>query len=275
MALLHMLHDREDLRLTVAHFDHGIRTDAAHDRKLVQEVTASYGLPFIYEEGKLGVFASEARARAARYHFLHQVRRQTGATAIVTSHHKDDVLETAVINLIRGTGRRGMTSLSSSTLIERPLLDFSKADLVAYALSHGLQWTEDSTNSDIKYTRNYVRHVLLSRFSSENKDDFYELIARQRAVNVEIDVILDMLVKTRTKSGVLDRGWFIGLPHSVSREVMAAWLRHNEITTFDKKMLERLVHAAKIQRVGQLTHVDAETVLRVHKDSLALEPFER
>src|SRR5689334_6585659 len=102
MALLHMLNSRPDLKLTVAHFDHGIRDDSAQDLLLVEKVAKSYGRPFVFKAGRLGPDASEAGARTARYRFLRQVLRDCGAKAIITGHHQDDLLETAILNMLRG-----------------------------------------------------------------------------------------------------------------------------------------------------------------------------
>src|SRR5437764_343012 len=113
VALLDMLARSDDLKLVVAHFDHGIRKDSAKDRKFVEDLAKNYDLPFVYEEGHLGSGTSEAVARGARYDFLHRVKKSHGAQAIITAHHQDDVLETAIINLLRGTGRKGLTSLTS------------------------------------------------------------------------------------------------------------------------------------------------------------------
>src|SRR3990172_5722177 len=89
----------------VAHFDHGIREDSKLDRELVQELAKKYNLPFVYNQGNLGPKASEATARDARYAFLNKVKDSVSAQAIITAHHQDDVLETAIINLLRGTNR--------------------------------------------------------------------------------------------------------------------------------------------------------------------------
>lgn len=166
MALLHLLRKNPGLDLVVAHFDHGIRDNSSEDRKFVQTFAKANGLKFVYEEGNLGAGASEARARDARYKFLHKTVEDTGSAAIVTAHHQDDVLETAIINLLRGSGRKGLTSLGNRPGIERPLLSVPKRDLVAYAKDQGLRWREDSTNQDLDYLRNYVRHRLLPRFDA-------------------------------------------------------------------------------------------------------------
>ena len=99
--------------LIVAHFDHGIRPDSEADRLFVEKLARSYGLPFEYKREELGENASEALARERRYAFLEEVRQKYHADAIITAHHADDVLETAGINLLRGTGRKGIASLQN------------------------------------------------------------------------------------------------------------------------------------------------------------------
>src|SRR6185436_20114617 len=107
MVLLDLLRQKPKLELVVAHFDHGIREDSAQDRKLVQRIAKAYGLPFVHAKGNLGPKAGEALAREARYAFLRQVQADHDAKAIITAHHQDDMLKTAIMNLLRGTGRRG------------------------------------------------------------------------------------------------------------------------------------------------------------------------
>jgi tRNA(Ile)-lysidine synthase len=275
MALLHLLQGREGLRLTVAHFDHGIRPDSREDRLLVQHVASTYGVPFVFAEGQLGQGTSEDVARIERYRFLHKVRSAAGADSLVTAHHKDDVLETAVINLVRGTGRKGLSSLKATDIVKRPLLHVHKDELMEYARTHDLQWREDSTNIDPAYLRNHIRHNVLGRLPEANKQKLHRTVAAMHELNAEIDTLLENYLQSTHRPDMLDRQSFILLPHIVAREVMAAWLRDQGIRDFDKKMLERLVHAAKIHKVGSRTPINNRVNLRVDLENLALEHAER
>ena len=172
IVLLDILKNQTDLNLIVAHFDHGVRTDSELDRQFVEKLSKKINLPFVYESAQLGSAASEEAARSARYAFLERARQAYQARAIVTAHHQDDVLETAIINLLRGTNRRGLSSLTSRPQLARPLLHVSKRDLKAYAQEQGLVWREDSTNSDDSYLRNYVRLHLVPQFSSNRSRPF-------------------------------------------------------------------------------------------------------
>lgn len=271
VVLLDMLSMQPGLDLIVAHFDHGIREDSHKDLKLVGDLAKSYRLPFESKSAALGSRASEATARSARYDFLRKVMQKRQADAIITAHHSDDVLETAIINLIRGTGRKGLTALMTRPDVLRPLLNVSKDTLVSYATDQGLRWHEDSTNHDTAYLRNYVRHQILSKFSPADKKEMLRLINNLRGTNSQIDTLLVKQLQSRDGGRVLSRQWYISLPHSVSLEIMAAWLRRHGLAGFDSPTLERLAVAAKTARPGKKFPVYGGAHLVVSSDDLRLE----
>ncbi|MEK7152313.1 MAG: tRNA lysidine(34) synthetase TilS, partial [Patescibacteria group bacterium] len=273
MVLLDMLRQQPGLELTVAHFEHGIREDSDFDRMLVKKAAQRYGLPFVFERGNLGPHASEAQARDARYAFLRHVKEQTGAQAIITAHHQDDLIETAIINLLRGTGRRGLSSLRSTPELVRPLLDISKHALYGYAAKHPeLVWRVDSTNQSDAYLRNYIRHHLTKRLGEASKELLLSYIEYAGESNPLIDSLLLHDINRNTREGALDRQWFIMLPYDVSCETMAAWLRAHNVRGFDRKAIERLVVSAKVARPGVTADVDAEHVLKISKATLEFLP---
>lgn len=275
MALLHRLHQEPDLQLTVAHFDHGIREDSAEDRVLVQIRAKQLGMPFVFKEGQLGPGTSEAEARSERYKFLRQVQKASGARAIITAHHQDDLLETAIINMLRGTGRKGLTALRNRHDVARPLLHIPKQAVIAYAKDQGIVWHEDSTNTDEAYLRNYVRRRIVSRFDKTARLRFLQIITDLEQTNQELDTLLVNRLHFQSQGGVLDRQWFNYLPHSMAREVLAAWLRAHNILGFDSKTLERLVVMAKVAQPGQVFPVIQDHILEVKTDYLALTRRER
>lgn len=279
MALLHFLRQEAAAhglwKLTVAHLDHGMREDSSKDRQLVQDIAGQYGLPFVYKEAGLGTGESEAKAREVRYDFLRQVRQASDARAIITAHHQDDVLETAIINLLRGTGRKGLTALSSRHDIKRPFLGIAKKDIIAYAKQQDLTWREDITNQNEAYTRNYVRHRLLNRFTESARAELCHHISDLQKTNHELDSLLTTQLHFQAQAGTLDRRWFNQLPHAVAREVLAAWLRAHGLRDFDRRTLERLVVAAKVAPAGQMFPVRTGRHLRVESKNLALTVPER
>lgn len=274
VALLHALQEKPELELVVAHFDHGIRPDSGEDAWHVKNLAEDYDVPFVAVEGELGSGASEAAAREARYVFLRQVRGERDARAIITAHHQDDVLETAIINLLRGTGRKGLSSLASRDDLERPLLEIPKSTILAYAKQNNLRWREDSTNANQAYLRNYVRHRILPRFDEAARSELLRTVQASAQDNIEIDTLLVKYLPG-SSAGRLNRLDFSLLPHEVAREVMAAWLRSHGLRDFDSLALERLVVAAKVGQPGSRFDVLRSYEMRVGVDSLALTRAER
>lgn len=274
MVLLHLLNQRrtanKGLKLVVAHLDHGIRPDSAEDRKLVQAIAQKYGLFFVYEEANLGPSTSEAAARQARYDFLRRVATKHKAQAIITAHHQDDLLETAIINMLRGSGRKGLVSLKNRPDLLRPLLKVTKKELTAYAQKHHLSWREDITNQNEAYLRNYVRLNLLPRFNPASRRRLLKLIEDLGETDLLIDNLMAEQLQSQSKAGTLDRIWFNNLPHEVAREALATWLRAHNVRGFDSRTLERLAITAKVAEPGKLLPVQKGWHIDVKKDHLAL-----
>ena len=202
IGLLHaLLQQYPENTYVVTHVHHGIRDDADDDRVLVQELATTMQLPFEYTELTLGSNASEAEDRSARYAYLNAVKNKHNAQAIVTAHHQDDVIETLFINLVRGTGRRGISSLKSTQDIVRPLLHVSKKDMYAYALAHNLQWREDSTNTDKTYLRNKIRHDVVANMQPEHREQALQIIAQTQSINADIDKEIATLLRRGLHKG--------------------------------------------------------------------------
>jgi tRNA(Ile)-lysidine synthase len=187
--------------LVVAHFDHGLRPDSAADRAVAAARADHHDLPFVYHEARLADRPgqrSEAAARAARYAWLEALRRRHQAAAVITAHHADDLLETSLLNLARGTGRRGLAPMQAggptSTTVLRPLLSLTRADLRAYAATHHLNWHEDPTNADLANPRNFVRHRLLPHATPAWRQRYLALTSRLVRLNSQIDRQLTYLL---------------------------------------------------------------------------------
>ncbi len=269
VVLLDMLAHQPNLELVVAHFDHGIRENSFRDRELVQSLAEKYGFPFEYAEGKLGPNTSEELARNRRYAFLYAMKEQHHAKAIVAAHHQDDVLETVIINLLRGTGRKGLSSLQSHDDLVRPLLGQSKEELIAYATEYNLRWNEDETNKDQAYLRNWVRLNIIPRLSEEQRDD---LLARQRIAaesNKAIDDMLDSYISS-VDPRTLNKRDITELPHAVAVELIAHWLRVNEIREIDRKLLDRVTIGAKTLLPGKTIILKGGVIVRIAAQKLQL-----
>lgn len=221
VVLLDMLAHMPDMELIVAHVNHGIREDSYLDSELVQTLAEKYQM--LFETTKLDLHGrtDEDTARTARHAWLELVRARHNAQAIVTAHHQDDMVETVLINLIRGTGWRGLISLRETERYKRPMLHMSKTDIVRYAIERGLEWRDDSTNDDVRYLRNYLRHGVTARLSSTQRQNVQSLYEKQCRIGEMIEADTEQILKLATEdSGDLSRYWLIMVPDNVAWELL-------------------------------------------------------
>lgn len=172
MCLLHLLSTwgRENaLAVTAAHFNHQLRgMESDRDEAFVRDWCAEHDIPFVCGRGNVRALAAEKgltleeAAREARYAFLTQQQRALGCAFVLTAHHADDNAETMLLNLLRGTGIRGLTGIPEvRDSIARPFLHITREELAAYAAENGIPYVEDATNASDDVSRNILRHKVL------------------------------------------------------------------------------------------------------------------
>lgn len=262
IVLLDLLSKHKNLKLLVAHLDHGTRDDSIKDKEFVRKMAKKYGLAFESKDAKLGKYASEDTARRARYSFLESVRQKHNAKAIITAHHEDDLIETAVLNMLRGTGRRGLSSITDNELLKRPLLNVSKNKLIEYAITNGLQWREDSTNSNTRYLRNRVRKTIKPNLE-QKRIEILKILRQLEETNRKANSLIAELSMYLTRGSVINRAIFIELPYSVQAELTAYWLRELGLKQFDKQLINRIVLAIKTASAATQHPVKGDTILNV------------
>lgn len=275
ITLLDLLSHVRDLQLVVAHYDHGIRQDSNLDAQFVAKIAKKYGLDFYCETGKMGQYASEASARKLRYEFLNNIMTQINARAIITAHHQDDLLETVILNVLRGTGRRGLSSLQSTALLVRPLLSTTKQELIDYANQHKLKWHEDPTNQNAKYTRNYIRHTLIPKMTLDQRAYLLNISKATFELNDTTDQLVSNILQKNLSDHKLDKHWFNTLPHQLSRELLIGWLRSEGITEYDSRRIEQTVVRAKTLPPNRSIDVNADYRLQISNNKLALVSRDR
>ena len=170
MVLLHALvrlGPRFDLHLHVAHIHHGLRGRSADlDAALVAAEAARHGLSVSVERLTAATrprgVSVQVWARESRYASLDTIRKRVRAAWIVTAHTRNDQAETILLNILRGTGPRGLAGIPGvRNRILRPLLGVSRLEIEAYAGRHGVPFREDPSNTSVAYRRNRIRHQLL------------------------------------------------------------------------------------------------------------------
>lgn len=196
LGLLRAAAPAMSLRLSAAHFHHGLRgAEADRDEAFCRQLCADWGIRLTVGRGDTAAHAAgtgqsfEAAARDLRYAFL----EQAAAGLIATAHNADDNAETVLLHLIRGTGPRGLGGIPPKRgRIVRPLLGVTRAEILDWLEGNGVPHVEDSTNAEDDCLRNRVRHRLLPLFREENPR-FSEAAGRAAALVRAEDTYLSRL----------------------------------------------------------------------------------
>lgn len=159
------------LDFSLAHCNFKLRGDASDaDEIFVKQLANSFNTTYFTTSfNTLGYMNSQKvslqiAARELRYSWFSIILKENNIHTLVTAHQADDNLETFLINLSRGTGIEGLTSIPEKTAnIARPLLPFSRDDIMTYAKAQNLVWREDETNKETKYLRNKIRHDIVPK----------------------------------------------------------------------------------------------------------------
>lgn len=164
------------LQLAVVHFNHHLRGDESDsDEVFVRELSRSFGLQFIRGEADVQQAAKqehrnlEATARELRYRFFFSLVRRARLDKVATAHTANDQAETVLLRLLRGTGTRGLGGIYPSLEgeIVRPFLSLSRGEVEAELNARKLEFKSDSTNRDLRRTRNRIRRELLPALEKE------------------------------------------------------------------------------------------------------------
>lgn len=266
VVLLDMLVARGMHKLTVAHFDHGIRPDSQEDARFVEALAKKYNLPFVSKREELGAGASEDLARTRRYAFLNEEAKKRDAI-IVTAHHSDDVIETIAINLVRGTGWRGVAVLGNQSTI-RPLLHITKADIRRYALDRRLEWAEDSTNMTGDYLRNRLRRKITTSLPAGSKKTLLDIWSGQLELKQQIDKEQKKLIpfgKTQ------ERYFLIMIDSNVAEELLRSMVATKTGITCTRPQAARALLAVKTAKPGTIFEIGAGQKLHFNVDTFTIQ----
>lgn len=176
-VLLHVLaqikKNQTEFSLTAIHVNHSLSEHAKSWEQHCQAICNELKVPLIIKQVdakiKIAALSPEETARNLRYQVFAEILPKDAV--LLTAHQADDQAETLLLQLFRGAGPKGMAAMLPKTkfaagFLLRPLLAFTRNDLMQYAKKHNLKWIEDTSNVDLKYSRNFLRHEILPQIKT-------------------------------------------------------------------------------------------------------------
>ena len=257
VALLDMLQkEYSKAPILLAHVNHGIRgEEALRDRAFCESIAKERGLeiailnadiPAIAKEKGQGI---EEAAREVRYAFFADLMKEREIPLLVTAHHADDHLETVLFRITRGTGLSGLCGIApirsfGEGYLVRPLLGFTKQEILQYCQEQDLNFVIDSTNTDTAYARNRIRAEVLPVLESLYTDVSHRAV-RMSAELREDDAYLkevarQLLLKNTTCEGISVRA-LRGAHSAIRRRILQMWFEEGREATLESVHLQALM----------------------------------
>ncbi len=249
LYLLFRLREELSLRLEVAHLQHGIRGEEAQkDALFVANMAKTLELPFHIRDVDLprmraerGSGNLEAMARDERHRFFIAVAQERGLHRVATAHTRDDQVETIIMWLLRGSGRKGLGGMPpvqqfipkeelvrGGPMLIRPLIETSRKEIIDYVAAAGLEYRIDRTNLDPGPQRNWIRLHLLPQLRERMGPRLDERLAHLADLLCDEEEILECVAKERLqqvlRGGELVRERLLQEPKAMRRRIVRLWL---------------------------------------------------
>jgi len=284
VVLLHLLHSLQKkyrFTLNATHVHHGLSKNADKWVKFCEKLCRDLSVPLDVHYVKLPQkksFGIEGEARQLRYEKLHQSK----SDLVVLAHHADDQAETFLLQLIRGAGVKGLSSMAhfdDTRKLWRPLLNTSRIDIEKYAKQHKLKWIEDESNLNIDFDRNFIRSkvlpILKNRFNH-----IVKVISRSSAHLAEAQNLLDDLAKLDLKSYLKSDNYkhklqvksFNKLSLTRAKNVLRYWLEMNDQLMPSKDLLDELLRQVLTAKKDAALKIELskDYEIRRYKDEIYL-----
>ncbi|MEG9500220.1 tRNA lysidine(34) synthetase TilS [Mannheimia indoligenes] len=276
VVLLHLFaHTNFNIRAIYIH--HGLSPNANSWAEFCEQYCKRLNIPFILQKVTVdSTNGVENGAREARYQAIQQHLKSNEILA--TAHHLDDQAETFLLALKRGSGIKGLSAMQAVTFLQnftvfRPLLTFSKVELLAYAKAHQLQWIEDESNANNRYDRNFLRNKILPLLN-QRWQQFSEMVARSAqhcAEQQELiqELLNDELTKSIGEKNQLSIAHFESFSLLKQQQLIRLWLEKYGVMMPSQVQLQAVISELIFANADKNPHVKiGEKVIRRYQQAI-------
>lgn len=267
LSLISKLRNNLDLKIICAHVNHNVRSESDQEAIFVKDFCEKHDI--LFEMMKIEDYSDDNfhnQAREKRYHFFETLIKKYRAKYLFTAHHGDDLIETILMRIVRGSTLRGYAGFlcvveREDYKIVRPLIHHTKEEIIHYLKQNNISWVEDQSNLKDVYTRNRFRKYVVPQLKSEDPnvhDKFYKfsnlLIQYSDYVDRQTQNIMPQVYKNHT----LDLREFCLLEKLIQHNLLAMILEQyykDDLTVVSDKhitMIEELIHSKKSNLTIQL-----------------------
>ncbi len=276
MALLHLMNEirkEMDLFLICAHVNHNVRPESENERIFLQKYCDDKGIYF--EHMKIKTYGDDNfhnEARTIRYNYFEKIAKQYGAKFILTAHHADDLIETILMRIVRGSTLKGYSGFSrivdkGEYKIIRPLITVTKKDLIKYNKKHNIKYVTDNSNTKEIYTRNRYRKYVLPFLKSEDENVHLKFLKFSEALlesNEYIEKQMLNVINKVFKQGILDIGKFEQLEKIMQMKIINNILEKiygDDLLIISDVHVNLILNLIKSNRANSLVHLPNNVIV--------------
>jgi len=296
MCLLHLLIRLKkvlDIEVICAHVNHNVRSESASEKIFVQNFCAANNIIFesmVIEDYGDDNFHNEARTK--RYNYFATIVKKYHAKYLLTAHHADDLMETILMRIVRGSTLRGYSGFSKVVdmgdyQIIRPLINVTKDDILKYNKENNIAYVEDKSNLKDVYTRNRFRKYIVPEFKKEDPNvyqKFYKFSLTLLEYNNYIDKQVKKIIKRIYPQGVLNIELFLKEEHLIQMKIIYYILEYIYqddlmlITDTHAQLIYNLIVSkkanVKIYLPNNVKAIKAYNTLTLVKDNQNIDDYE-
>ncbi len=283
VLLLYALFPHQRDRMHILHFNHRLRNEASDkDASFVKDLAGSLKIEFhtgmmaLTDKNKV----NEAVAREARFKFFKKEMNKFGGRALFLGHVKEDITETMLMRLARGSGTKGLAAPRpvhthrDDTVHLRPLLNIAKTEIQEYMEENGIPWCDDESNLQDQFLRNRLRHSVLPAWRKAEERNVDDGASRARRYLEEDDQALDLWldeVGIKPQSGEsYDFSQLMDKPAALIRRMLSRWLdAQGLMATLSREAMDNLLSSILNRQMLRMSAGDKDFI-ELHKDCLKL-----
>ncbi|MDD5888243.1 MAG: tRNA lysidine(34) synthetase TilS [bacterium] len=286
MALVDMLlkiREKYKLSLIIAHVNHNVREESVEEAEYVKNYCSKNNIVFetmTIEEYGDDNFENEART--IRYNFFDSLVQKYGANYLMTAHHGDDLIETILMRIVRGSNLNGYLGFKKivdmgNYAIVRPLLDYTKEELEEYDLENHVQYYVDSSNSSDKYTRNRYRKYVLPFLKDEDSNvhrKFLKFSETLESASIFINKERDKALRRTLSNNLVMIDKFKEEDEYIQREILYYLLSefyHDDLILVGDKHIDLIMNLVYSKKANSFINLPNQVVANKYYNMLELK----
>ena len=256
LSLLYKIKKEKNLKLICAHVNHKLRKESEEEAKMLKTFCTHNNIIFEYMEINEYKGNKENYARKKRYEFFEKLIKKYSSSYLLTAHHGDDLTETIMMRLIRGSSLKGYAGFNEITEKEnykiiRPLITKTKEEILNYAIKNNIPYAIDKTNNSDVFTRNRIRKYILPKLKEENKSVHLKFLEFSKKLT-ETEKFLEKITKEKLKQ-------------IYKEKIIDINLLKNEDELIQKQIIHHILNKTYKDNINKITNEHVNNIMHALK----------